>query len=451
MGDLVLNHVSKNNKWFQEFLNGNPKYEHYFKAFDTHPPKEVIDQIRRARSHPLFTPFETSKGKKYVWTTFSDYQIDVNIDNPEVFLELIDINLRHILEGVRIIRHDAITYLGKEFGTECANHPKNYVLLNLFRDITRAVAPSTSIISETNVPHHENISYFGHDEQPGADMVYNFAFPPLLFHTFISQDTSALVNWEKTLGEGIPAWGTYFNFIDSHDGMGIWPADMLSEEQKQALLRRTEENGGKISTKATADGEVPYEMNITWWNALNGDYTGDELQVPRFIASGAIQFALSRGIPAIYLPRMFGTENNYEGFKRTGWNRTLNHHNLNEQQIYDTTKDTSSKEGAVFHALKSMLKARNEEPAFHPHGSTQHLDDHNSVYATLRRSPDGQSAIIPLVNATDKPQPFELRLDRVGLKAKALRDIVTGKEYDAGTTFSKTLKPYEFAFLKPAK
>ncbi|MBW1915642.1 MAG: sugar phosphorylase, partial [Deltaproteobacteria bacterium] len=268
MFDGVINHVSSQSRWFQEFLNGNPFYWEFFISFNSRDelsPKERR-LIFRPRTSRVLTEFQTINGSRYVWTTFSKDQIDLNYQNPDVLMRMLEILLLYVRHGMDIIRLDAVTYLWAEPGTRCVHLDQTHEIVKLFRDILNIVAPAVAIITETNVPHEENISYFGNGRDE-AQMVYNFALPPLVLHTFYSQNATVLSEWVQTLDNGSDCT-TFFNFLDSHDGIGLMAVrDILKPEEIGFIIQRAQEHGGLISYKSGANGiDVPYEINITWFS-----------------------------------------------------------------------------------------------------------------------------------------------------------------------------------------
>ena len=262
MFDGVFNHVSAKSRWFREFVNGNTYYKDFFISYDS--PEELTLQERelifRPRTSDILTPFLTINGAKHVWTTFSDDQIDLNFKNPNVLMRVIEILLFYIRQGADIIRLDAVTYLWAELGTNCIHLDQTHEIIKLFRDILNAVAPGVALITETNVPHHENVSYFGNGRDE-AQMVYNFALPPLVLHTFYTGDSTALSEWAESLTL-VSKTVTFFNFLDSHDGIGLMGVrGILSPEQIDFIVARAQERGGLISYKKGQSGrEEPYEV-----------------------------------------------------------------------------------------------------------------------------------------------------------------------------------------------
>ena len=329
MFDLVINHISQQSEWFQGYLNGETQYRDFFIEVD---PQTDLSEVVRPRSLPLLTKVITSAGEKHVWTTFSDDQIDLNFSNPEVLVEMLKVLLVYIEKGTKILRLDAIAFLWKKLGTSCLHLPETHQVVKLFRDVMEYLDPTSIVLTETNVPNKENLSYFGNGDE--AHMVYQFSLPPLLLYTLYTGNSEYLNQWAIKIPE-LPENNTFFNFTASHDGIGVRPLEgLLPDKEKELLFSQMVMNGGQISTKTNADGsESPYELNITYFDALKETKFGpDNLQEKRFICSQTIMTAL-QGIPAFYIHSLTATQNYIEGVQKTGRARTINRMKWDENKL----------------------------------------------------------------------------------------------------------------------
>ena len=405
MFDAVINHISRQSAWFQAFLRGEPPYTDYFIVMD---PSAELSQVVRPRTSPLLTPVKTAKGVKHVWTTFSSDQIDLNYHNPAVLLDIAKVLLFYVERGAEVIRLDAIAYLWKEPGTSCIHLPQTHRVVKFFRAMLDAVAPGVLLITETNVPHEENISYFG-DGTDEAQMVYNFALPPLVVHTFATGDARRLTDWARTLCT--PSETTaFFNFIASHDGIGVMPAHgLLTPDEIEALVERTLAHGGQVSYKANPDGSRSvYELNITLYDALNNPTAPDpELDVARFMASQVIMLSLA-GVPGIYVHSLLGSRNCYRCVEKTGHPRSINREKFDRATLEAELDDTSSLRHRVFGAYRHLLDVRQRLPAFHPNAGQHVLDVNPALFALVRRpgAPSQADPVLCVINVTPEPQPF---------------------------------------------
>ena len=453
MFDGVINHVSSKSRWFQRFLDGTPHYKDFFISYDSYDDltSEERSAIFRPRTTDILTKFHTIDGEKHVWSTFSKDQIDLNYKNPEVLVRVIEILLLYARKGADIIRLDAITFLWASPGTSCANLEETHMIVKVFRDILDLVAPHVSIITETNIPHEDNISYFGNGSDE-AHMVYNFALPPLVLHTFYTKDTTRLNEWAESLKP--PSETTaYFNFLDSHDGVGLMAVkDLLSHDEIQFIIRRAREHGGYISYKTDKDGqEVPYEINITWFNALcREDGTPHtDLQVDKFIASRAMALAL-QGVPGIYLHSFFGTRNDIDVVSCPISKREVNRKALDYNTLTKAIDDPDTLTSKIIRKLNSIISLRTKQSAFHPNGAQKILKVKPEIFAVLRTSPNEDQHILSLINITDDEIQIAIPLKEVQVLKQEWYDLISQDKHTfKDENISLTLKPYDIVWLEP--
>jgi len=357
MADLVMNHISARSTWFQGFLAGDEKYSDYFLSFDE--PMDV-SQVFRPRVHPLLTPFYTAMGKKFVWTTFSQDQIDLNFHNPNVMLEMIDVFLFYLSQGIEIIRMDAVGYIWKAAGTSCVNLPQTHEMVRLFRTVAEYVAPYAIIVTEVNFPYKDNISYILSRHE--ATMAYHFLLPPLVIDSFMHEDASFLQQETALIRQDL----LFLNFLASHDGIGVSGARRLFPPSRfEQLLGRTTEHNGRISYKATQQGNVPYELNIAFFDVINDPSHPDpQNDVKRFMAANAITLT-DKGIPGIYIHSLVGSRNDVKGVEETGINRMINRERLSAEVLFHDLSDPASQRYQVLAKFIHLLNVRKEIPAFH--------------------------------------------------------------------------------------
>jgi len=459
MFDGVFNHVSAKSRWFQDFLTGAPYYRDFFISFNDPGAltPEQRKRIFRPRTSDILTQFFTINGLRYVWSTFSSDQIDLNYKNINVLIRVIEILLLYIRHGATIIRLDAVTYLWSEPGTSCVHLKQTHEIVKLFHDILEAVAPNVTLITETNVPHEENISYFGngHDE---THMIYNFALPPLVLYTFYTEDATKLSRWVETLKTPSNET-TFFNFLDSHDGIGLQAVNnILNKKDIDIIIKRAEEHKGCISYKTGKDGnEEPYEINITWFSALNREDNEDEdiaFQVKRFVASRIVALVL-KGVPGIYLHSLIGTQNDIQAVLKTKTKRNINRTIISSDAITKALEDPFSKISRINRELGRLIAIRTKERAFHPNGAQHILMISPDVFSILRISPEKDQYILTLINVTSSVSHLEIPLSSPSifgtLKNKTLwYDIVSGMEWmEEEKKLNITLQPYDVVWLKP--
>jgi sucrose phosphorylase len=446
MFDAVINHISAQSAWFQGFLAGDLQYSDYF---ITESPTTDLSRVTRPRTLPLLTPVEAPSGTQHVWTTFSADQIDLNYKNPAVLVEIIDVLLFYVAQGAEFIRLDAIAYLWKEVGTTCIHLPQTHRVVQLFRAILDAVAPKVMLITETNVPHAENISYFG-DGRNEAQMVYQFSLAPLILHTFHTGNAEILQHWAAGL-EKLPPTATFFNFIASHDGIGVRPAEgILSRDQIQVLVDKTLAHGGQVSFKTNPDGsQSAYELNITLFDALSNPYNDEPevMKINRFIASQAIMLAMV-GAPGIYIHSLAGSSNNHAGVAETSRARTINRQRWQRAELEVALNNPASRAHQVLRRYVELLRGRAIHKAFHPNGEQRIISSHPALFCLLRISPDGQEQVLCLHNISARPQSFEANVAQLSI-GEDLHDLLSGETMTLqDQTLRLPLDAYEVKWLK---
>ncbi|WP_439135329.1 sugar phosphorylase [Pseudomaricurvus sp.] len=441
MGDLVINHCSSRSLWFQNFIKGEgPGHDYFYTAL----PSDDLQQVVRPRTSDLLKEVETERGTQHVWCTFSHDQVDLNFANPEVLKQFVSIIRQYLDMGVRIFRLDAVAFLWKKIGTSCINLEETHLMVRLLRLLIENAEREAVIITETNIPNRENLSYFGNANE--AHCVYNFSLPPLLVNTLVTGNCHYLKMWMMSMP---PAQNgtTYFNFIASHDGIGLRPVEgLLSDEETDSLIKTMQEFGGRVSWRALDSGEVrPYEINIALFDALQGTVKGaDALGFQRFICAHAIMLALE-GIPGIYVHSMLGTHNDYERMENSGHSRAINRHQWHWDEIESELNSEDSSHAKVFSALKNLLKIRQKQPAFHPNATqfTLHLGE--AIFGFWRQSRDRTQSIFCITNVSDQQQPLQLS-DINLIVTDSWVDLISGEQLPEGDAVLM-LEPYKTLWI----
>ncbi|WP_173915523.1 sugar phosphorylase [Halobacillus sp. Marseille-Q1614] len=428
MFDFVANHISKSSPWFKGYLNDDPKYRNYFIAED---PSFDTSQVVRPRTSPLFHNYE---GGKTAWTTFSEDQVDVNFKHLPVLVEMTDILLEYAYNGASSIRLDAIGFIWKESGTSSIHLPQAHEIIKLWHTILNAFKPNTQIITETNVPHQENISYFGGGADE-ANMVYQFTLPPLVLYSLITHNAKKLSDWAKTIDK-VSDQATYFNFLASHDGIGMRPTEgILTEEEKQSLVEQVKRNGGEVSYKSNPDGtRSVYELNINYSEALinaEEDVTED-IQVKKMLAAHSILLSVI-GVPAIYYHSLLGSTNDYKGLKESGIPRRINREKLSYNSIKEELV-SNSRRSAIFNGLKEMISVRTKESAFSPYARQEIVETDERIFSLKRINEETQEEVFFAVNTSIEtvkiPHPYTREGKSDVLKGNASEDMIILDAYD---------------------
>lgn len=443
MADLVINHISSESSWFKNFKKREEPGKDYFLEVD---PQSDLSDVTRPRSSPLLTEVETEDGKRYVWTTFSQDQIDLDFSNPDVLIELIDIFLFYLSKGINIIRLDAIAYLWKKIGSNSIHQPETHEIVKLFRDIVDYVNPSATLITETNVPFNENISYFGNGDE--AHMVYQFSLPPLLLHAILTENPSYLRDWAANL-PAPPDNCTYLNFTSSHDGIGVRPLEgLIPDDEFDQLVEGAKERGGFVSYKTNSNGtKSPYELNITYFDAFRDPEDSNiDLQYRRYMCSQIVMMSL-QGLPAFYIHNLTGTRNYHQGVIESQQKRDINRKQWDYEELVESLENESNTTHKVFYRLKELIETRKKHPAFSPLASQEVLDNKGSLFVFLRTSEDESEKILVASNFTDEQQ----KLDRDVVKSLAdlklnAKELITGNVIDKGEEI--ILKPFQTMWIK---
>ena len=405
MADMVINHSSARGLWFKNFLKKKEPGRDYFLTVDS---KFNTSKVVRPRDHKLLKKIKIFKKTDYLWRTFSPDQIDLNFKNPSVLIQFIKIMLHLINNGVTIFRLDAIAYLWKENGTKCINLKQTHEIIKLLRNVIDLLNIQTKIITETNLPEKENLSYLGKNDE--ANWIYNFSLPPLLIHAFLFENSSYLNKWSKNL-PNTKNGNCYLNFIASHDGIGIRPTEgLLNKKTLNNFLKRLRKNGSKFSYRKIHNKiKKVYEANITVFDALKkSDYDQKGIfYLERYISAHAIMISFE-GIPAIYFNSIFGTSNDEAKYIITGNNRDLNRYKWNYENISKKLDNKNSKQSIFYKKISNLLRVRRKQKAFHPNASRHNLNLGSNFFSFKRVSIDKDQTIICITNLSSKIQKTPL-------------------------------------------
>ncbi len=441
MADLVLNHCSSRSIWFENFKQNRQPGADYFIECD---PETDLQAVVRPRTSPLLRKTETLEGTKYVWCTFSHDQVDLNFSNPDVLIEFIRIIKLYLDKGVKVFRLDAVAFLWKQAGSSCINLPETHEIIRLLRLIIEHYRADAIIITETNIPNRENLSYFGNANE--AHLIYNFTLPPLILYTMLSGSSRLLKQWMMSMPPA-RSGTSYFNFIASHDGIGLRPAEgILSDQEVSNLADIVQEFGGDVSWRTLENGEHrAYELNISLIDAMKGTFEGeDQYQIKRFVCAHAIMLALE-GIPAFYIHSLLATENDYNKVKFSSNKRAINRHVWNYKDLCETLDDEDSLHCQAFSQLKEIINIRKRQKAFHPNATqfTLHFDE--ALFSFWRQSQDRSQSIFCIYNVSNVKQSIALQ-DINLIELDDWRDLISGYEYHDFRE-SIHLEPYEFVWI----
>ncbi len=441
MFDGVINHVSHLSRWFNHYLENDPEFAEFFIDLD---PLTDLSNVVRPRTSPLLTEFTDIEGKiRHIWTTFSNDQVDLNYANYKVLLKVLDVLLFYVEHGATLLRLDAIAFIWKEIGSSCVHLPQTHELIQLMRQVIHEVAPEVFIITETNVPHDENISYFGEGDDE-AQMVYNFALPPLLAFSVLKGDTTKLTAWAKTLT--LPSDKVcFFNFTASHDGVGVRAVnDILDDEELNFLVKSCENHGGLVSYRAVGDEEKsPYELNCSYIDILTDPKESIALRIKRMLLSQAVVLSMP-GVPGIYFHSLVGSESYHEAVRKTRRNRAINREKLNFDNIKEQLEEDGSLRKLLFKKYKQLISIRINEAAFNPFSKFEFLDFGKDIFAIRQYAEDEDESILALHNFAN----HEVEVDLRQVTSEILIDIIA---HNIGIKNKVIMQPYDVLWLKKDK
>ncbi len=408
MFDLVLNHASVGSAWFAELV---ADVEPGRRWFVTAEPDDDLDSVVRPRSAPLLRPTDTAAGRRHVWCTFSHDQADLDWSQPDLLCEMLRIVGRYLRSGARYLRLDAVAYVWKRPGTPCMHLQQTHELVKLLRTLVEARAPGSVLITETNVPNTQNLRYFGHGDE--AHVIYNFSLPPLVLHALLAGRSEHLRTWMMSMPAARDGTA-YLNFLSSHDGIGLRPAEgLLDDADIDAVIDTVSAGGGLVSYYDSPSGPRPYELNTSLFDALGQTFHGDEAwHLERFVCAHAIMLAIE-GIPALYIHSLLATKGDPQLVAATGRNRSINRRQLRLDDVREALADPGDPRAQAFAAITTLLELRGTHPAFHPNATQFTLHLGQSLFGCWRQSRDRLRSVFAVSNVT--AEPVDLRIDQLNL------------------------------------
>ena len=390
----------------------------------------------RPRDHKLLKKIDIFGKSDFLWRTFSADQIDLDFKNPSVLLRFIKIMVHLVSNGVTIFRLDAIAYLWKKNGTNCINLKQTHEIVKLLRLISNLLNVETIIITETNLPEKENLSYFGKNDE--ANWIYNFSLPPLLIHAFLFENSSYLNKWSKNL-PNTKFQNSYLNFIASHDGIGMRPTEgILNKKSLNDFLKRLKKNGSKFSyRKVQNKSRKVYEANITVFDALKKSDTdpNGKFYLERYVSAHSIMISFE-GIPALYLNSLFGKSNDEAKYIITGNNRDVNRYKWNYKDISKKLENKNSKQSVFYQKISNLLFIKRNQKAFHPNASRHNINLGSKIFSFKRISINKKQTIICITNLSSSIQKVPLNkayhnwYNLIGSKIEIKNKLLILKPYE---------------------
>ncbi|MDJ0674176.1 MAG: amylosucrase [Calothrix sp. MO_167.B42] len=458
--DFVFNHTSDEHEWAKLALTGDRECQEYYRMY---PNRDVPDLFEKTltpvfpEDHPGSFTYR-NKIRKWVWTSFCNYQWDLNYENPAVFSRMAEEMLFLANVGVEILRLDAVAFVWKKVGTSCQNLPEAHTIIQAFNIITRIVAPAVIFKSEAIVHPDEVKKYISKEE---CQLSYNPQLMALLWNALATREVSLLRHaMEKRFA--LPEGCAWVNYIRCHDDIG-WA---FSDDDARELNfdpynhRRflTDFYTGRFAgsfARGLPFQEKPEtgEARISGTTAslcglekgLNEDDPIEvEFAIRRILLLHGILLTIG-GIPMIYLGDELGTLNDYkytESPDKDGDTRWV-HRPKFDWKLAESRRDTDSIAGRIYMGLLRLIQIRQQNPAF-TLASTDIVDSGNQhVFSYFRHH--GEQNVLILANFSEHEQEIKAKQLRLLGMQKTFTDIVSGKTITA--TQKLMLEPYHFAIL----
>lgn len=443
--DLVCNHTAKEHDWAQKALAGDPTYQNYYLMF---PDRTLPDQyeLTLREIFPDFAPGSFSyypEIDKWVWTTFNEYQWDLNYTNPAVFAEMLDVMLFLANQGVEILRLDAVAFMWKRMGTDSENLPEAHYLLQAFRALSRIAAPALLLKAEAIVPPPQLIPYLGRGEATNkeCELAYHNVFMVMLWSSLAERNVTLMTHALQQM-PGIPSGCAWITYVRCHDDIG-WA---VTEEDAAAVGLNGFLHRAFLSDYYSGRFTDTFARGATFqFNPKTGDrrisgslasLAGLELAIEENDPVG-IDLAIRRihllhsmilafgGIPAIYMGDEIGLLNDesyLEDPDLADDNRWL-HRPIMNWQVAGNRQDIENINGRIFQGLVHLIRARKETITLHAKAASYPVWTHNErVFGLIRESPRGR--LLVLANFSESQQTvLAYRLNEMGFRGLLLNRL----------------------------
>lgn len=406
MADLIVNHISAQSPVFQDVLEKGSDSEYFElimtkeKVFGKNASQADINKIYRPRPTPCFTPMVCQTGETInVWTTFTDNQIDIDVTGKHGQIYLNSILDTFEQNNIKFIRLDAAGYAIKKAGTNCFMLDETFDFINALS--AQANQRDMSCLVEIHSYYKTQIEI-----AKRCEAVYDFALPPLVLHTLFNNDAHALYNWLSIAPRNC------VTVLDTHDGIGIVDVGpegdkpgLLTPEQIDTLVETIHSNSNgqsRLATGAAASNVDLYQVNCTYFDALNGNEQD-------YLLARAIQF-FAPGIPQVYYSGVLGLKNDMTLLANTQVGR-----DINRPYIDDTTLRMAL-ESDFFASMQVLITLRNSHPAFNGKFSISLLDSNLSMNWCLANEAiefvlnvEKHTGLINMIEAGEISQSIEIK------------------------------------------
>ena len=423
--DLVLNHVAKEHEWALKARQGDKKYQDYFYAY---PDRKVPDEYEKSLPEifPTFAPgnftYYEDMGQ-WVWTTFNEFQWDVNWSNPNLFLEYVDIIGYLANQGTDCVRLDAIAFIWKRLGTNCQNQPEVHAITQALRAISKIVTPSLIYKAEAIVGPQDVVHYLGQGKHSGkvSDLAYHNSLMVQIWSALAARDGRLL---DTALSRFAPvptssAWATY---LRCHDDIG-WAiddadaaaagvngsghrnfcADFYGNEFEGSFARGVHFQSNPLTGDRRTSGSAASLIGIQ--RAIeNNDAADLNTAINRLICAYAIVFGFG-GIPLLYMGDELGMLND-ESYKedpaKADDNRWI-HRPKMDWALAESAAKGEGVAGRVYEQIGKLISARKSLASIHA-SVTAETEVKNDGALLLIRRKHAAGLLTEIYNLTEKTQ-----------------------------------------------
>ncbi len=462
--DFIFNHTADDHEWARNAMDGDLDYQEYYRMF---PDRELPDAYERSTApifpedHPGAFTYRT-RLRKWIWTSFHNYQWDLNYENPVVFSRMLEEMLFLANQGVEILRLDAVAFIWKKLGTSCQNLPEAHLIIRAFNALVRIAAPATVFKSEAIVHPDEVKRYISEEE---CQLSYNPQLMALLWSTLATRDVK-LLSYSLKRGFAIAPGCAWVNYARCHDdiGWGFSDDDAVAVDVDPKGHRRflTSFYSGRFEgsfargmpfQENPATGEARISGTCASLTGLEkGIQANDEqeidLAIRRILLLHGIIMTIG-GVPLIYLGDEIGTLNDYaydQDPDKVGDTRWIHRSGFDWERA-ERRRDPETVEGRIYQGLLHLIQIRQQNLAF-TRAETEFVDTGNDhVFAYFRS--DASHTVLVLANFKDRAQKLDARrLRMLGLR-KTVADQVAGRTIVA--THELELEPYQLMVLAGAR
>lgn len=406
--DVVLNHTAAEHPWALAARAGDERFRRYYFLF---PDRTMPDRYERTLREvfPTFAPGNFTwldDAQRWVWTTFNEYQWDLDWSNPDVFVAMVDVMLGLADLGVDVLRLDAAPFMWKREGTPCENLPEVHTLLCTLRAVLAIGAPATIFEAEAIVAPDDLVEYVGAADPPRreCELAYHNQLMVVLWSSLATGEARLMAESLRRVRR-IPSHASWVTYVRCHDDIG-WAItdDAAGSVGWNGFDHRTFLNeffSGRFPT-SFARGEVFQFNPATGDGRISGSAaslcgievaleSGDEVHLDLACRRLELLYAVVAtygGIPLVYMGDELALVNDHSYLDdpaRAGDNRWL-HRPTMDWSVAERRNQPGTVESRVFRSLAAVLHDRASLTRLHGSATTEVLDvDDPGVLAFVRR------------------------------------------------------------------